>query len=336
LPVTYLRSYWFGKRPNSTGFILAPDMLKYRNLICEADVVHIQGYREFMFVGAALLSLLYRTPYLVQARGSLPSQLGRFRLKLVFDKSIGPALLKHAAYAVALSDAESEVYLKRGVSQSRLVKVLNPLDPALCPDLPERDAFRKKYGIGPDEKMILFLSRVHEKKGLDLLIRAMAVLKDPSARLCVVGPDGGFLDTARRMIREFGIERQVLIVGPLYGTAKYEAYRSADVYVLPTRGVEGLPTTILEALYTGTPLIVTNTTEIARLIDGRAGIAIDYDVEQLRNALQSILGDEGLAASFGNQAAAILSDHFDMSAALDRFESLYESAVVHSGKRSQH
>ncbi len=174
VPVTYLKAYWWGKRANSVGFILAPDLWRYRHLIREADVIHIHGYRHFLFVGIFLLAQSYGVPYIVQARGTLTGRFGRTGLKKIFDQSLGRFILSRAAGVVALSKAEMEEYAAQGVSRARIVKILNPLDPSVCPNLPDGQAFRRRYGLKPNEKAVLYLARLHERKGLGLLIRAVA------------------------------------------------------------------------------------------------------------------------------------------------------------------
>ncbi|RMF63635.1 MAG: glycosyltransferase, partial [Calditrichaeota bacterium] len=205
--MTYLRAFWWGRKENSIGFIVSPDLWRYRELVRRADVVHIQGYRHFLFVGAALLAQRYGVPYVVQTHGAMPSRFGRSRLKRVFDRSVGRFVLSRASYAVALSDTEVEDYTRQGVASSRIAKIFNPLDPAVCPELPDRETSRRRLGIQPDEKVILFLARLHEKKGLELLIRAVAAREHRrDLRLLIVGPDDGYGATAERLIAQLRLQ----------------------------------------------------------------------------------------------------------------------------------
>jgi glycosyltransferase involved in cell wall biosynthesis len=327
LPVTYLKTHWRGRRADSLGFIWSPDLLRYHHLVRWADVVHIQDYRYFLGIGSALMAQVSGKPYLVQPRGSLPSQMGRSRLKRVFDQSLGALILRRAASTVALSDTEVEQLRGRGVRQTRIAQIFNPLDPELCSVLPERDEFRRQHRIGDDERVILFLSRLHPKKGLDLLLEAVAQLPLDNWRLCVVGPDDGFEAAARQMAANLGVSERVMFVGPLYDRDKFAAYRAADVYVLPSRGQEGLPTTLVEAAYAGVPSVVTRTVEIARLIDGVAGLAVDYDRDQLAGAIHKLLSNSALHDTLRNGTQRLLREHFDLETALNKFESVYRTVV---------
>jgi glycosyltransferase involved in cell wall biosynthesis len=331
IPVTYLKAYWWGKRSNSMGFIVSPDVWRHRQLIREADLVHIHGYRHFLFFAAALLARMYQVPYVVQARGTMNTKFGRQSLKQVVDHSAGRLVLRRAAGAVALTNAEVEEYTHLGVPKSSIAKIPNPLDPAICPELPDREPFRYRHGIKPTEKVVLFLSRLHERKGLEILIKAVAALQRPDVRLCIVGPDHGYQTTAERLTNDLGMRGAVLFTGPLYEQEKFEAYAAADVYVLPAKGGEGLPTTVIEACYAGVPIIVTNTVEISEIVDGQIGLAINYDADELKHALVEILDSPTLQQTYKQNTSSVLRQYFDLETILDRFEEHYHSVLRTNG-----
>lgn len=329
IPVTYLKSYWWGRKHNSVGYILAPDIWRYRRLIQNADIIHIHGYRNFLFTAGSLLAQLYRIPYIVQPRGALTNRFGRVRQKIFFDQTIGHYILRRASYAISLSDEEIENLVLAGISINRIAKIYNPVDPDLWPGLPDGSHFKEKYQINSNDKIILFLSRIHEKKGLDKLIEAFASIDRTDMRLCIVGPDDGYLSTAKALIQKYGIETKTIVTGPLYGKEKFEAYRAADIYVLPTRGGEGLPTTIIEACYAGLPIIVTNTTEISKFINNRIGFAVNDNQTDIKDALMRLLNEPNLRSHFREQTKEFLDEYFNLDRAIDQFEQIYRLIVCH-------
>jgi len=108
------------------------------------------------------------------------------------------------------------------------------------------------------ERTLLFLGRLHPVKGIDILLKVWRILQDEfhDWNLKIVGPEqhGQYARQLKEMANEFGIERLVF-EGPLYGEDKFDAYRSADLYVLPTHS-ENFGMTVAEALASGTPAIV--------------------------------------------------------------------------------
>ena len=200
----------------------------------------------------------------------------------------------------------------------------NPLDFSPAFDSVSAAEFRTRFGIGEHEKLVLFLSRIHEKKGLDLLIKAVALLKRDDIRLCIVGPDDGYQAIAQQLVNTLGLQNNTIWAGPLYDADKFAAYRAANVYVLPTRGVEGLPNTVIESLWAGTPAIVTRTTEIAELIDNVAGMAVDFDATQLATAISDLVDNQALAARYAQNAQQLVKEKFEKDAILDQIEAFYE------------
>lgn len=323
LPVTYLNAYWWGRQPNSTGFIVTPDFWRYHHLIRWADIVHIQGYRYFLFLTSSLLAQCFKTPFVIQARGTLTTDFGRSRFKKVYDQSLGRFVFSKASGAIALTDDEIDRYQYLGVPKRSIKKLPNPLDISVCSVLPSGEIFRRKHEIKPNEKIVLFLSRLHERKGLALLINAVAELRDASIRLCIVGPDNGFRDTAEALVDKVGIRANTIFTGPLYEQEKFEAYRAADVYVLPSKGGEGLPTTVVEACYAGCPVILTKSIELSQLVEDEVGLAIDYDVIQLKQALKQVLNSPELQQKFRNNMKDFLNKHFKLETVSDNLEKFY-------------
>ena len=136
-------------------------------------------------------------------------------------------------------------------------------------------------------KQVLFLGRIHPIKGIDNLLKAWRSVQDRHMnwKLILAGPDnGGYLSEMKTLAIELGLERYEFI-GPLYGEEKLQAYRDADLYVLPTYS-ENFGMTVAEALAAGTPTIVTKGAPWQRLEDEKAGLWIDIGVESLASALE--------------------------------------------------
>ena len=119
---------------------------------------------------------------------------------------------------------------------------------------------------------MLFLGRLSAKKSPDLLLEAFAKLPLPEARnntrLVFVGPDeSGMKAQLSQMAARLGVASQVLFCGPLFNVAKWEAYRDADVFVLPSQN-ENFGNTAAEATAAGTPVVITENCGIAPLLAG--------------------------------------------------------------------
>jgi glycosyltransferase involved in cell wall biosynthesis len=138
------------------------------------------------------------------------------------------------------------------------------------------------------DRIVLSLGRIHPKKGLDRLVRAWAKIEAefPSWRLRLVGPaEAGHAKQLAALAGSLGLER-VSIEGPIYDAAtKLSAYRSADLFVLPTLN-ENFALTVAEALAAEVPVISTKGAPWAGLETQRCGWWIDHGVEPLAAALR--------------------------------------------------
>jgi glycosyltransferase involved in cell wall biosynthesis len=141
---------------------------------------------------------------------------------------------------------------------------------------------------GGSERTVLSLGRIHPKKGLDRLVQAWARVKPefPSWRLRIVGPaEVGHDKELAAIARSLRLER-ISIEAPIYGPReKLEAYRSADLFVLPTLN-ENFALTVAEALAAEVPVISTRGAPWAGLETEHCGWWIDHGVESLAASLR--------------------------------------------------
>ncbi len=299
-----------------------------RKKINNFDMIHLHNVRTFQNIIVHHYARKYNIPYVLQAHGSLPRIVTRTGLKKLYDVLWGYSLLTDASRVIAVSEMEVEQYKSMGVSEHKIEIVPNGIDLSEFDNLPQRGGFRKKYNLSSDQRIILYLGRIHQIKGLDLLAKAFADLSRAldNIRLVIVGPDDGYLPTLKRLVANLGIGDKVLFTGPLYGREKLEAYVAADVYVLPSL-YEIFGVTVLEACACGTPVIVTDCCGLANVIDNQAGLVVSYDKEQLQHALLHILGDDKLRLQFGEKGKSLVREKFTWEKIVEQVERVYEDIL---------
>lgn len=139
-----------------------------------------------------------------------------------------------------------------------------------------------------EKRIFLFLSRIHEKKGCDLLLKAFSKVadQDPTLHLVMAGPDQtGWQARLVELAVSLGIADRITWTGMLKGQAKWGALRAAEVFVLPSHQ-ENFGIVVAEALAVGTPVLISNKVNIWREIEGmNAGLIEDDDLTGSKNLL---------------------------------------------------
>ncbi|MFC1966129.1 glycosyltransferase [Chloroflexota bacterium] len=311
------------------GFQVTPGIMgKAKEEIKHLDVVHMHNYRTFQNVVMHHYAMKYGIPYVIEAHGSLTTFFQKRWLKRAFDAVWGYGLLRDAAKVIAVTPMEAEQYRSMGVGDSKIEIIPHGIDLSEYDDLPARGEFRRKYNLDNDQRIILYLGRIHKVKGLDLLIKAFVsaakTLND--AKLVIAGPDDGHLGVLKGLVKELRIEGKVLFTGPLYEREKLEAYVDCDVYVLPSV-YEIFGITVLEAYACGTPVIVTDRCGIADVVNAQAGLVVEYDKDQLRDAILHMLSNDALRREFGEKGKILVRDKFNWGKITEQVESVYSGVL---------
>jgi glycosyltransferase involved in cell wall biosynthesis len=139
------------------------------------------------------------------------------------------------------------------------------------------------------DRTLLFLSRIHPKKGLRQLVEAWARLRPRGWRVTIAGTDeNGHQAELQRLMHEKGVGDDFHFPGPVDGQPKWELYQNADLFVLPSHS-ENFGIVIAEALASGTPVITTKGTPWPELLEHRCGWWIDPNVDALASALKEAM-----------------------------------------------
>lgn len=198
-----------------------------------------------------------------------------------------PALWLYQKAAVQKADcihatADSERYNLLKLGYNNKVKVVK-----LGIDA-ESIAMKKAW---KQTKQILFLSRVHPKKGVDFLVGAAAILRDQlkEYRIIIAGEgDADYIANFKMQIHEEGLDDIVQLVGGVYGEEKWRLFQNSDFFVLPTHS-ENFGLAIAESLASGTPVVTTVGAPWEDLNSFDAGACIDIGTQPLVEALRKFI-----------------------------------------------
>lgn len=282
------------------------------DILADASHLHLHGVWEPILVSAATIASRHGVPYCVCPAGmldrwSLQQKAWKKRLALRLGCR---RMLDEAAFIHALN--RDEVDLMRPLRlMAPAVIIPNGVFAEEFADLPSPDLFHARISLPPGRSFVLFLSRLHYKKGLDLLAEAFRLIANrfPEVDLVVAGPDGGAEREFRERVRAFGIEERVHMTGPLYGDAKLEAFAAAACFCLPSRQ-EGFSIAITEALACGRPVVITDSCHFPEVAHAGAGAVVPVTAPAIAGGLARILSDPAAAEAMGRNGRRLVLENY--------------------------
>jgi glycosyltransferase involved in cell wall biosynthesis len=258
-----------------------------RQSVSKFDVVVIHGLWQFHSCAAARACVVKGVPYVVFTHGMLDpwftlQSKSNLVKKNIYWKLIENRTIKSASNVLFTSEEEKQLArstFSPYLSAEKVVAYGSPT-PDIDKDI-AKISFLNDFPNLKGKEFGLFLSRIHAKKGVDLLIEALAKIRNlpDNFVLAIAGPDSNGLQAKlTRMIKELGLEHRIVWLGMLSGNAKWGAYHAADVFILPSHQ-ENFGIVVAEALSTATPVLITNKVNIWREIKfASAGFVEEDDV----------------------------------------------------------
>jgi glycosyltransferase involved in cell wall biosynthesis len=289
------------------------------------DIIHLHAFRTFQNIVIHHYAKKYNVPYVMDAHGSAPLHTRRRGLKRLFDFLLGYKILKNASKCIGETNMGCEEYRELGVADNEIVLVPPPFPVEEFEKLPPEGLFRDKFNIA-DKRIVMFLGRIHEIKGIDFLVESfyeLTKIRD-DVLLVIVGSDDGFKSILEELIARLKISDKVLFTGFMSGDAKLSALVDADIVVQTSRYEQGAWAPI-EAVLCNTPIIVSSNSgagEDVKRMD--AGYLVQWgNRTELRDLMQMIFDSPAEAMAKVKKGKEHVRNNLSMSSKVREYEKLY-------------
>ena len=284
------------------------------------DIWHDHGIWLRSNHEASRLSDHLTIPRVVSPRGMLePWALGhrRWKKKLAWFL-YQRADLRRASALHATAEAEAVQFRRLGLR--------NPI--TIIPNGIDIPGGERTIGSRERGRTALFLSRVHAKKGLPLLVEAWAKVRPAGWRMRVVGPDeDGHVTEVKTLVRRAGLAETWEFCGEIDDREKWGAYRQADLFILPTHS-ENFGMVVAEALASGVPVITTRGCPWEGLPAHGCGWWVEPTAEGLEAALQEACSQtDEVLCSMGQRGRQWMESEFGSKMIAQRMTALYEAVL---------
>ncbi len=313
--------------PGKRGYGFSPPLFRWLSKhATDFERVLVHGLWQFPALCASLVLPRKGVPYFIFPHGMMDSNLSSvFGEKLLKKNLYWKAVEQHTVCRAAslLFTCEQERQLARGTFRPyRAREALVPLgiaEPQV--DLTQaRTNFLSHFPQFRDQRLLLFLGRIHAKKGCDMLLEAMRELAPP-LHLVMAGPceDPAYLSQLKTTAMT-----STSFVGMLTGNLKWGALASAEAFILPSHQ-ENFGIAVAEALAVGTPVLISNKVNIWREIhDAGAGIVENDDPRGTQRLISRWLsGDEPISRA---AAQRCFQRHFERQVMVENLEAVTASS----------
>jgi len=285
--------------------------------------LHGSVAQEFRSFRSNLRRLLYAPGALVRAAAGL----------LYSYAIVQRRLLAYADRIIAVSPVVVEDIIRlfgRG-PVSKCAIIPNGIDlTRFRPDPAARKKVREQYGIFDDQKLVLSLGRITYDKGHHLAVKAVKMMgeRGVDARLMIAG-DGPFLNELKAWVREKGLTCRVIFTGHIDNDRTPSFYNAADVFVMPTITLEGLPFVLLEAMACEKPVIAARRGgNLALVHENENGLLVEPGQSaDLAEKLAALFHAPIQCAELARNARETIKNGYSLEVMIDRYIADMEKVV---------
>lgn len=316
-------------------FIVLFSISKLKKLIENVDVVHLMGHWSMLNILVFFVTRITKTPYVICPAGEL-SLFGRSKpIKKIFNTLIGNRIVKSASGYIAVTPDEISTYRLYGVKPESVTVIPNGVNK--ISDEFNYDQFQVNTDFDFKSPYILFMGRLNEIKGPDLLLEAFSLIAEdyPSYHLVFAGPDGGMLNTLKRYSEKKLLDSRVHFIGYVGGMDKQRVYQQADFLVIPSRS-DAMSIVVLEAGVCGTPVLITETCGFNEVANIDGGVVVKPNVDDLKNGLQEMLNQPDNLCSMGERLKNFVESHYTWDIISQRYLDLYTKILINCRESNSH
>src|ERR1035437_2598930 len=298
---------------------------RLKEIVSGCDVVHLHGLWTFYGWAALHTAEKQKKVSLVAAHGMLDrwALANRRWKKSIYSLLVERRNLQRATCLHALTTTEAQDYRRYGL-KAPIAIIPNGVQ---VPETIDPEIFHAAFPHLRGRRIVLFLGRLHYKKGLDLLCRAWVKVHSgfPDAHLVIAGPDS---ENTRarigRMVAECGLGSSVTFTGMLSGSSKWAALAAATVFVLPSYS-EGFSVAVLEALAVGVPVVITRQCNFPEVTQYRCGWVTEAAAESVGSALAECLSiSEAARCDLSTNARGLIERRYDWRVIGGQMAALYD------------
>jgi glycosyltransferase involved in cell wall biosynthesis len=313
---------------------IVPGFFKNNKNFKEYDIIQTHNEHSISALAAAYIKRKYNLPLVLTCHGQL--KFGNFfsdNFEKLYSRNIGKILFGISDCIVVLSESDKKYVSSFNINFGKIAVIPNAIDSNqlehIIIDKWDPEAFSLGYDHEQNPK-VLFVGPVIRRKGVENLIRAIPkVVNDNKFKnaLFIFTGIGDYLEEAKLLAGKLGIQKNTLFTG--YIGIEYLAmfYKISDLFVLPSFS-EGLPTSILEAMFFSLPVIATDIPGVRDHFKDCALLIPPRDTESISTAISNLLNNSQLSKRLSACGNKLIKSKYQWDTVVDEYEKIYKRLGV--------
>lgn len=279
--------------------------------ITDYDIIHVHAIFSYASTIAMAIARIKNVPYINRPLGQLCEwslQQSKLR-KQIYLNIIERSNLLHSQSLHFTAEQEREEFHQLGLNIPNFVLPHGVHIPEPIPDA--QDKLRQILQIPHQIPIILFMSRIHPKKGLEYLIPALSKFQDSNFAFVIAGNgESDYMNQIQDLLEKHRISDRTHLVGFVNGETKNLYLQGADLFVLTSHS-ENFGIAVIESLAAGTPVLITNGVAISPMVKEQdLGYVAQLDSEAIASTIQEFFEHPQVAKQKGDRAQQYIAEHY--------------------------
>ncbi|MCK4527251.1 glycosyltransferase family 4 protein [candidate division WOR-3 bacterium] len=300
------------------GNSITPNLFfKLNSIKDNFDIIHAHSYLYFSTNLAAISRRLGSPPLLITIH-NMNTHTAPPWFEEIYIPTIGKWTLNSADKIICYTISEKVKLQNLGIESDKIAVIHNGID---------TNKFIPKEKENSDRIRVLWIGRFVPGKGVEYLINAFNILvyDFPGSEFFMVG-QGALKEKIKQKIRDFDLDKHVVIRDFIPNSKLVEIYQNSDVFVLSSLN-EGVPRTILEAMACGIPIVCTELPQLVDVVKGCGLLVPVRDSEALADVISKVISDKELAQKLGETGRRRVAENYSWDDTVKKTIQLYEELI---------
>ena len=300
-----------------------------QTIVKDFDIIHIYSWYHHIGIEFFKAAKNHRIPIVFSAMGTLQNDAQSFykTQKSIIDYMFTKKIINYANVLHSVGQSEIESYVQYGGKKEKIIQVENGIELKDF-ELTNSTDILKKLDI-VEKPYILFLSRIHPKKGLELLLSAFKELTQSNDKICLVIAGSGendYVQKIQKKVKELSLINKVKFTGLVSQDEKITLLKSAKIFSLISKS-DIHPRAIQEALTMGVPVVISKESDYPEVEEYNAGKIVSLEKENISQTFKKLLQNDSELKIQSNNAKKLINEKFLAEEQIKKFEKIYSDIL---------